>query len=534
MVAQLLRLKVRLLGNTFQRRPRQVLGVLVGFVSALALAVFLVTVVVGARSGLDSSGIDSSGIDGVGVRDAVTVGGALVVLGFLLVPLLLGLEDTMDPRNFAALGVPPRSLARGLLIVSFLGVPAFVLGVALLATVVVWPRGFFETLLALITAALAFLTCMLTARVGSVIASGFHTPRRSREFSGTVAVFALASCALVAVVVFTVDWNAYGRDQLRSLGGLIGWTPLGAVWAVPGDVAGGEWGLATTRFLLAGATIGVLWLLWSWLVRRTLVTPVREAVARDSGGLSWFGFLPHTPAGAIAARSITSWGRDSRYWASLIMIPVVPVLVLIPLSVAGVPELYLTLLPVPLMCLFLGWILHNDVAYDSTAIWLHVASGTRGVADRVGRMVPSLMVGIPLIGLGSFLSVFFFGDRDALPAMLGVSTCIFLTGLGLSSYTSARFPYPATKPGDSPFAQPQASDTAAAVVQSLTFTGALLLSAPAVIGLLLGVFVDPYWFLQSLYYGAGMGVLTLVLGVWRGSRAFERRGPEILAAALRS
>ena len=524
MVAQLLGLKIRLLGNSFRRRPTQVVGMVIGLAYGLGIAVALITVLVSARS-----------VDDVALlRDASTVAGALIALGFLVVPLLVGINDTMDPRNFALLGLPTRSLAGGLLVSSFLGFPALVLGLALLGTVVAWSRGPLETMLALFSAAVLFITCLLATRVGTAIASFLLATRRSRDFSGVAGVFAVIIFAQVGLLLLNVEWSRSGLELLGVLSAIVGWTPLGAAAAVAGDAATGAWGSAWLKLLLALTTALLLWLAWTRLVARMLVTPGREAAAMHYGGLSWFGRLPHTPAGAIAARSITSWGRDSRYWVSLIMIPIVPVLVYIPLTIAGVPEHYLTLLPVPLMCLFLGWTIHNDVAYDSTAIWLHVASGTRGVADRIGRLIPTLIVGIPLIGLGSALSVFFYGDWDVLPAMLGVSTCIFLTGLGFSSYTSARFPYPATKPGDSPFAQPQASDTGSSIVQSLTFTGALILSSPAVLGLLLGVFVDPYWFMQAFYYGVGIGLLALVIGVWRGARAFERRGPEILASALRA
>jgi ABC-2 type transport system permease protein len=165
---------------------------------------------------------------------------------------------------------------------------------------------------------------------------------------------------------------------------------------------------------------------------------------------------------------------------------------------------------------------------------LHIASGTRGTADRIGRLVPALLVGIPLIGLGSVVSAFFFGDWNVLPSMLGVSTSIFLAGLGFSSYTSARFPYPAPKPGDSPFAQPQAADTAAALIQSVSFIGSIILSLPAIILALLGLFLDPVWHLPALYAGIGIGVLAVSGGIWLGSRSFERHGPEIIASALRA
>jgi ABC-2 type transport system permease protein len=216
------------------------------------------------------------------------------------------------------------------------------------------------------------------------------------------------------------------------------------------------------------------------------------------------------------------------------MIPFVPVLACLPLAVAGVPLEYLALLPVPLFCIFLGWSLHNDVAYDHTAIWMHVASGTRGVADRLGRLVPALSVGFVVIAFGSMISVYVAGNWTALLSVLGVSTSILLTGLGFSSFTSARFPYPVTKPGESPFASPQSSETLAVVVQSFTFVGSLVLSSPAIVFAVLAVFVSPFWNLAALVSGVGIGLLTLASGLIAGSREFERRSPELLTAALRA
>jgi ABC-2 type transport system permease protein len=524
MVAQFLGLKLRLLANLFRRSPWQVVGIGIGLLYGLAVAGGFVGVLVGLRY------VDDVTL----IRDGMIVAGSVVVLGFLLVPLVFGVDDSMDPRKFALLGIPNRRLSLGLAASALLGVPAIALTLVLLGTVVTWSRGFGVTVLAIVAGALLLATCTLASRVSTSIAAFLLATRRSREFTGLIGILLLVMISPVVVLLLTVDWARYGLDLLSGLAGILGWTPLGAAWAVPGDAATGAWGSALLKLLIAAATVVVLWYAWEALVAKMLVTPGREAHLKQYGGLGWFDRMPRTPIGAIAARSITYWGRDSRYWVSLIMIPIVPVIAIVPLAVAGVPTNYLALLPVPLMCLFLGWGVHNDVAYDNTAIWLHVASGTRGVADRIGRLVPALIAGIVIIGLGSAVSIYFYGDWAALPSMLGVSTCILLAGLGFSSYTSARFPYPATKPGDSPFAQPQASDTASALIQSLSFAGSVILSLPAVICALLGVFVDPLWHTPALFAGVGVGFAAVIAGIWLGSRTFERRGPEMLASALRA
>jgi ABC-2 type transport system permease protein len=231
---------------------------------------------------------------------------------------------------------------------------------------------------------------------------------------------------------------------------------------------------------------------------------------------------------------LTYWGRDARYYAQLVIVPVVPVVAVLVFVFVGVPIEYTALLPIPLMCLFLGWVVHNDVAFDNTAIWLHVVAGRLGVADRIGRMIPVVFIAIPLIGIGSFFSVLFADDLDALPAVLGTSTCLVLTGLGLGSIFSARFPYAATRPGDGAFTQPQSAGATWVLAPGFSLLGTLALSTPAIVYGVLGVFVDPEYYWVSLWWGIGVGVVTLVGGVALGARIFNRRGPEILAAAQRN
>ena len=524
MVAQFFGLKLRLLANLFRRSPWQVVGLVVGLVYGVGVAATVLVILITLRFVGDIALI----------RDSLTVAGALVVVGFLIIPIIAGIDDSMDPRKFAFLGIPNRSLSLGLAGSALIGVPALALTVVLLGTVVTWSRGVGHFLLAVVSAVLILATCLLLSRVSAALAALLLSTRRSREFTGLAGVIVLVLISPVVVVLLSTDWGRHGRAVLGGVAAVLGWTPLGAAWAAPGDASTGEWGQALVKLLIAGASAYALWLIWQLVVAHMLVSPGREAAARKYSGLGWFDRLPHNSVGAIAARTFTYWARDSRYWVSLLMIPIVPVIAILPLVIVGVPPYYLALVPVPLMCVFLGWTMHNDVAYDSTAIWLHVASGTRGVADRIGRLIPALAIGIPLIGIGSAVSIAVFGDWSVLPSMLGVSTCILLAGLGFSSYTSARFPYPVTKPGDSPFAQPQSSDTASALVQSLTFTGSIVLALPALLFAFLGLDGDPVWHLRALGVGIGVGLLAVVIGIWLGSRTFERRGPEMLSSAQRA
>ncbi|MFD4420879.1 hypothetical protein ACFWN7_05170 [Agromyces sp. NPDC058484] len=524
MVAQFLRLKLRLLANIFRRSPWQVVGIVVGLVYGLGAAAVLFGALVGLRFVSDVELI----------RDVFIVGGTVTMIGFVVFPLVFGVDDTMDPRRFALFGLPDRTLAMGLAAAATIGIPALALAIVLAGTVATWSRGAGETLFAILAAAIAFVTCLLLARVATALASVLLSTRRAREASGVLGILLIVMLSPVIVVLVTLDWAGSGLRVLESIAGVLGWTPLGAAFAAPGDAAAGDWGPAVLKLAVAVLTLGAVWLAWQALVAKMLVTPGREASAKSYRGLGWFDRMPHTASGAVAARSITYWFRDARYWVSILMVPVVPVLVLVPLGVAGIPLAYTALIPVPLMCLLLGWSLHNDTAYDSTAIWLHVVSGVPGRSDRAGRLVPVLVAGVLVIGLGGAATVFVLDDWRLLPSLIGVSTALLLAGLGVGSITSARFPYPAVKPGDSPFQQPQSTGAVTALVQSITMFGSLLVALPAIALAALGILVDPAWHAAAFAAGVGLGVLVLAVGIWLGGRVFDHRGPEMLAAALRA
>ncbi|MCS5721322.1 ABC transporter permease [Herbiconiux sp. CPCC 203407] len=523
MAAEFLRLRLRLLGNTFKRSTSELTGVVIGTVLALVVTVAAVVALVMLR---DASA-DLA-------RNAVVLGGSVVVAIFWFAPLLLSLRDGMDPRSFSLMGLTADRIALGLAAVAFVSLPAIVVTIVSLATAATWSASPGTALLAVVAGLVAAVTCVLGARLSLSLSAFVFATRRARDLGAAGAVLAIVVIVPGLVLLGLTGWGADGGGFFTTLEGILGWTPLGAVWAVPADAASGQGVSAVLKLLIAVATVALLWLAWKGLVALMLVTPGRDVEVREHSGLGWFARTPTTPLGAIAARSLTYWGRDPRYYAQLVIVPVVPLVAVIVFVFVGLPIEYTALLPVPLMCVFLGWVVHNDVAFDNTAVWLHVVTGRLGLADRVGRMVPVVLIAIPLIGIGSFLSVLFADELDALPAVLGTSTCLVLVGLGLGSLFSARFPYPASRPGDSAFSQPQATGATSVLAQVFSFLGTVALSTPAIVFAVLGVFVDPEYYWLSLWTGLGIGVFVLVVGVGGGAAIFNRRGPEILAAALRN
>jgi len=460
---------------------------------------------------------------------AVTVlGGAAVTLGFALAPLIAAVEDPLDPRRFAVLGLPRGRLAAVLAAAGFVSVPIAVLSAVAVCTAIMWVTQGVAWLVSGAGMLLGVATCVLLARVCMALTSLFLHERRSRELSGLFVLVVLIVVVPIGVFFASLEWGGSVPTQLLEAVSTLALTPLGAAWAYPGLVALGD-DDAGASLLVAVLTLGFLALLWAWLVRRILTTTERPGSGRERGGLGWFGVAPGTPGGAIAARSLVYWFRDRRHVVNILVIPVAAAITAVPLLIAGVPLEIVALVPVPFAALFLGWLPHNDVAYDSTALWMHVASGVRGWSDRIGRLVPVLLIGVPLLALAIPFAVLIYGRWAILPALAGVCISLFLCGLGLSSIASVAAPYAVSGPGESPFEQPQR--TGGVVVQGLVMLGTVALSAPALWWAWIALTDDIEAASLALWGGLATGVIVLAVGIAVGAVVFERRGGRLMEFA---
>lgn len=454
----------------------------------------------------------------------VTVlGGSAITLGFALAPIIAGAGDPLDPRRFIVFDIAPRSLAAMLALASVISVPIFCLTALSVCVVLVWIAHGVAWVAAVIGAILAVVTCVLLARVCMAATSLFLRDRRSRELTGLFVLTLLVVVVPVGLFLASLEWGGRVPSQLIGAASVLALTPVGAAWSFPALVAVGDaaaWG----SLAVAVATVCALGAAWMWLVERVLTTAERPVAVREHGGLGWFAVAPGTAGGAIAARSLVYWLRDRRYLVNIVVIPVAALLTMVPLLIAGVPFEIVVLMPAPIMALFLGWLPHNDLAYDSTAVWMHIASGVRGVSDRVGRLVPVLLIGIPLLAVSIPLAISLHGRWALLPAMVGVCASLFLCGLGLSSVASVVAPYAVSRPGESPFQQPQRSGSGGALAQALVLFGAIVCSAPALWWAWIAIDTDIESATAALWGGILIGLAVLVVGVAIGSVVFERRG----------
>jgi ABC-2 type transport system permease protein len=539
-VAELLRLKVRLLASAF-RTPATAAWAGFGIVLAGAGVVLL-------WSGAALAGE----LDDVTRHRVVVVVGVMVSLGAFFVPLLVVRSHLLHPRALWLFGFGRISIAAAVLLTTLVGPVLLLLPIAL-APLQIWTGS------AAATAALAVPLIMIegifAARVGVAFGSLLlHRRALSTLIRILAALLLLAgSAVIVAHVVPTLAQQAPASWWPVVLGVVVGTAPLrdpaiaevltrlplGAFWRAPSHEAAGDAALLEQDLWLGALTIAALAVVWL-ISLAFLLRPTRRIAQKPAARVpGWFRRLPSTPIGAVAARSFTYWARDPRYRAALVVLPVVPVVTLLAMWLGGIPLPIAALVPLPLIALLIAWgTLHNDVAYDSTAVWTHLAANTRGGHDRVGRMLPVLAMGAPVVLIGTPLTAWGHGDWTVAPAVLGVSAAILLGGIGVSSLISARFPYPATRPGDAAFQQPQVPGASGSGIQFWSIMLILLVASPAIVAGIFHLLEVPEfgnlpWTWLALAAGFFTGVLMLVVGIRAGGASFDRRAPELLEFAAR-
>ena len=526
MVAHLLKLRLLVLKNTLLRSPWQLVAVIFGGVYGLGL-------LVSAGAGLFF--LSRAPVDLI--RTVTVLGGSILVLGWILIPLLAsGIDATLAPDKLRTFPIPLNKLLLGLFISGVLGVPGIMTLLLALATIGTWWQYPLLALAAMICSVIAAATCVVGSRMVVSLAAMFFSGRRFREMIGLIAlVLLLLSGPIIGTL--TTGFGTASFSTLASYAEVLSWTPLGAVWAVPAELALGHGITAGAKFLIAVATLVATTWLWRHSLAAVLVTPPHSTnrhagtVAR-AGKLGLFARMPGTPAGAVAARCLTYWMRDPRYGRQLTSLLIVPA-VMVFYSILFDSTNFLVAIG-PFVALTLSLTIFSDVSYDSTAFAAHLASGIRGIDDRIGRVVAVSVFALPITLLSVVVPIAFAGTWVLLPAILGLSIGLLLSGLGLSSVTSATIVMPVPAPGENPFASRPGGGFSAMVSTFATWGILSLLVLPEIALFVTQLITgQQLWGWLTLLTGIALGIVFLGLGVRRGGSRLDVRGVDLFESLQR-
>ncbi|MGO1285591.1 MAG: hypothetical protein ACTHWF_00840 [Brachybacterium sp.] len=513
----LLRLQLKLKWTLWKRSYRKNIGKLIG-------TIFGVLYALGGLVGLVFLFLGTTLWAGEGSTFPLVVRGlgALTVLLWFLIPVVaFGLDDTLDPRAFALFPRSAKDLQPGMFAAAALSLPSLFTLLAIAAATgfeLLWLIVFGQSAawiilgaLALIPANLAaFALCLLLPRAWFAHSASRSSSRSGREVGGMLGFLLM----FVVIYGFSLGMQRIGDMNFalleRWLPGIVealAWTPIGALFSVPMDLAEGRVLTALLRAVIGASTIVLVWLWW----RRSIDLSLTSALSGDasSGDAKVSPLVPRfVPAGAFGAvmgKSLRYWRRDTRYLAALGLYPVM--IVFFVAMGFMLPESRPMMLGMTIfMCGMSGMSLANEIGFDGPAGWVNIVTGLPSRANLLGRIAAMALLMVPGVVLVTVTIPLLYGMPQLLPMTVLGSLGTMVCGWGISMVVGAMLPYPSSAPGTNPMKDKSASSSNAMIAMTVAMLAVFVPLLPA-----LGVGI---WgaVVGSMALTVLAGVLALVAG----------------------
>ncbi len=535
LIPLLMKLKWALWKRSYRKNVGKIIGTVIGVLYAGGGLVGLVFAFIGLTMASGEGAMFPAVIRGLG---------AVTVLAWLLIPIFaFGLDDTLDPRRFALFPRSAKELQPGMFAAAALSLPTLLTAVAVaIATVfeVIWLLAFGAgtlwvvlALVALIPANLAGIAlCLLLPRAWFAHSASRSSSRSGRELGGIFGMLLFLGVIYgfsVSVQGLTdLDFDLVRKWSLLAVS-VLAWTPFGALFAIPMDLAEGQVLVALVRALIGAVTIVAVWLWW----RRSLDLALTSALTGDasSGTAKVTSLVPRwvkpSPFGAALGRSLRYWRRDTRYLAAVAIYPLVFVF-LIAMGLVLPESRPMMLVMAVFMAGMTGISLSNEIGFDGPAGWVNITAGMDARANLLGRVAAIALIMVPAALLAMVAIPLLYGVPHLIPLIVLGTAGLMLTGWGVSLIVGVLLPYPTSAPGTNPMKDKSASSANAFLAMGAASLGVFVPQLPA-IGLAAWGVLSGSLMIQIIagVVALAIGVLMLWLGVRIGSRRLSTHSPEL-------
>ena len=530
-----LRLKWTLWKRSYRKNIGKIIGTSIGALYALGGLAGLVFLFLGTTLWAGEGELFPQIVRGLG---------AVTVLVWFLIPVFaFGLDDTLDPRAFALFPRSAKELQPGMFAAAALSLPSIftllAIGIATafeLLWLIVFGQGagwIVLGALALIPANLAGLAlCLLLPRAWFAHSASRTSSRKGRELGGILGFMvmfgAIYAFSLTAQRIEDLD-TAWVREQLPRAVDVLAWTPLGALFSVPMDLAEGRVLTALLRALIGAATIVVVWLWW----RRSIDLSLTSALTGDaSSGQAKVSplvprFVPVGPFGAVMGKALRYWRRDTRYLAALGIYPVVIVFFVAMGFIT--PEARPMMLGMAVfMCAMTGLSVSNEFGFDGPASWVNIVTGLPARANLLGRIATIAVLMVPAVVVITIGLPLLFGLPHLIPMTLLGALGAMLAGWGTSMVAGVMLPYPSSPPGTNPMKDKSASSSNAMLSMGISMVAVFV---PMLLPLGVGIWGAVTDSLVLITVAGALalviGVVVLLVGLRIASVRLEARYPDI-------
>jgi len=511
------RLKLRLVVNGIRRMTRSTWA-------RIGFAVYLLVALVGAGLGVGVAYALRADWDAAEQHRNLILITAVIVFGWWFAPILSGgVDETIDPARLSLVPLTRSELRRGQIAAGFVGISPMVVVVWVTGLVVGSARTWASVPFAVVTGVVVLLAALVGSRSLSTSLARLSRTRRGGDLAAIIAVvggsIVFAGSQLIRFLT---------SEQLDAAARALRWTPPGMAGEAFSLAGRGSYLAASWRIGVLAAVVVLAGWWWSRQLDRLLVEPgdTRGDRLRDGGtGLAIFDGarrrLPHSPAGAAAARELIYLVRSPSRRAALLGGTVLGlVYVLIGVAWVDGPRTWLVL-AAPIGMLFALQYASNQLGVDPAAFWIEVAAGPEPRARWVGRQMLSVVAVLLPVLVAALILAVWTGGWIELGVVVVVMSGASLAMTGVGSVLSPLFVSPIPDSGN-PFINRQ----------SMSGTGCSAAIVGGLFLLLVGVLIVPAeiavrwaWRYQSPVLALGVAVLSVGVNVviWRAATSFAAR-----------
>ncbi|KAA8819491.1 ABC transporter permease [Bifidobacterium rousetti] len=542
-IAAIVRLRWLLTLSALRRSVLQT----VGFALALTMGVGAVVVMIVLAVLLGMPRPASHAYFLLGLNSVIVMIGSIGMLFAIVIQLMLiGEGSAMTPQRFELYGIGDSRLQWALLAAGLSGPVSIIAAAALVALAFIYRQlGWIVVLVGIVSALFVVITTVCCAKmVLSLVTTLVTTVRGKTLFYLVVIVLFIAPLQLSSLLptgaVAADDVPASnpldtGDIPYAGSARLLSFTPFGAAFRLPFDVATGAWAPLLIHLAILAATWTICFRVSTWCLGRQRLTRGADTSSKVKAGLGDFSHMPDSVSGAVSARLFTYLKRDPRQ-AMLFVMPIILVAACLVQSRA-MGGSFMAWQSLTWLGVFMMMVEGNGIAYDGTGFAMEVICGVRGGDDRLGRVRVLAAFAVIYLFVLAVLLFAITGDwrTQAGIAMglgcLAVGIGVAFASLGLAEIVSTVLLYPAPDI-DRPFSSPQGRAVAQGVFPFVHMFGTVLVMLPAgivaLVTLVMHTFGAPGATMAIAVAALVNGTGALALGTWLGGKLLDARAVGIL------
>ncbi|MGF1666021.1 MAG: hypothetical protein ACFCVC_07075 [Acidimicrobiia bacterium] len=450
---------------------------------------------------------------------------ALASIGWVVGPVVAAsIEDSLDPRKFESLPIGRTRLGVGLAAAGVLGPGGVATTIALVGGSIGGYADLVSVVPIAVTALLAVLLAVVTARWLITLLSDLLRSRRTREIAALVVGLTMALPGVLSVLV-----NLGGlrlEASIERLASAAMWLPNGALGGAVVSFSDHEW--LRGGLLFGYGAVALVFVTWAYgrAIDRLQVTVGRGGggrAVRTGGSLRPSHLrLPAGAVGAVAAKELIYLRRDSRLRGQLVG-SLIGIVVIAGIGLPALRTEFGPFLAAPMAFFVVIALVVNQFGYDGGSFWGYLTIAPDLVTVLRGKNLAALVFAVPVCALAAVVGASIAGNWVHVPAAIVSAVAVIGVWSAVGNVTSILGPI--QMPESNPFGTRGVSGAAfVASMVGLLAAGTLMLPVVAGVGAA-AWFGGPGWALTAAVVAVGFAAGVYVV-------SFRFTGPLISRRAF--